>query len=64
MRQLLDTHTLIWFITGDPRISETVRSQIENNQNCLSIVSIWEIAIKHSIGKLNLNLSFAEFVEQ
>ncbi|WP_236142859.1 type II toxin-antitoxin system VapC family toxin [Nostoc sp. CMAA1605] len=56
MRQLLDTHTLIWFITGDPRIRETVRSQIENNQNCLSIVSIWEIAIKHSIGKLNLNL--------
>jgi PIN domain nuclease of toxin-antitoxin system len=64
MRQLLDTHTLIWFIMGDQRISQTVRSQIENNHNCLSIVSIWEIAIKNSIGKLNLNLSFAEFVQQ
>ncbi|MBD2363245.1 type II toxin-antitoxin system VapC family toxin [Anabaena minutissima FACHB-250] len=60
MRQLLDTHTFIWFIMGDPRITGNMRSQIEMNENIFSIISFWEIAIKHSIGKLNLNSSFAE----
>jgi PIN domain nuclease of toxin-antitoxin system len=64
MQQLLDTHTFIWFIMGDPRISNSVKAQIENNDNFLSIASVWEMAIKHSIGKLNFNLSFAEFIEQ
>ncbi|WP_313940899.1 MULTISPECIES: type II toxin-antitoxin system VapC family toxin [Calothrix] len=64
MRQLLDTHTFIWFVMGNPRISENWRSQIENNDNLLSLVSLWEMAIKHSIGKLNFNMSFPEFIEQ
>ncbi|MBD2453576.1 type II toxin-antitoxin system VapC family toxin [Nostoc sp. FACHB-87] len=64
MQQLLDTHTFIWFILGSSRFSNSLRSQIENNDNFLSIASIWEMAIKHSIGKLNFNLSFAEFVDQ
>ncbi|MBD2358297.1 type II toxin-antitoxin system VapC family toxin [Tolypothrix sp. FACHB-123] len=64
MRQLLDTHTFIWFVMGNPRISENLRSQIENNDNLLSFVSVWEMAIKHSIGKLNFNISFPEFIEQ
>ena len=64
MRQLLDTHIFIWFVMGDPRISVSMRSQIENNENLLSIASIWEMAIKHSIGKLNFDLAFDEFIEQ
>ncbi|BAY62943.1 PilT domain-containing protein [Calothrix brevissima NIES-22] len=64
MRQILDTHTFIWFVMGNPRISENLRSQIENNDNLLSLVSVWEMAIKHSIGKLNFNMSFPEFIEQ
>jgi len=64
MRQLLDTHTLIWFVMGDSRISVSVRSQIENNDNLLSVASVWEMAIKHSIGKLNFGMAFAEFIEQ
>ncbi|MBD2204424.1 type II toxin-antitoxin system VapC family toxin [Calothrix sp. FACHB-1219] len=64
MRQLLDTHTFIWFVMGNPRISENLRSQIENNDNLLSLVSVWKMAIKHSIGKLNFNMSFPEFIEQ
>ncbi|MDZ8109529.1 MAG: type II toxin-antitoxin system VapC family toxin [Nostoc sp. DedQUE12a] len=64
MQQLLDTHAFIWFIMGDPRISNNLRNQIENNDNCLSIASVWEMAIKHSIGKLSFNLNFSEFVEQ
>lgn len=46
MRQLLDTHTFIWFVTGSDRIYNKVRRQIENNDNLLSIASLWEIAIK------------------
>lgn len=64
MRQLLDTHIFIWFVMGDPRISVSMRSQIENNENLLSIASVWEMAIKHSIGKLNFGLAFNEFIEQ
>jgi PIN domain nuclease of toxin-antitoxin system len=64
MRQLLDTHIFIWFVMGDPRISVSMRSQIENNHNLLSIASVWEMAIKHSIGKLNFGLTFDEFIEQ
>lgn len=64
MRQLLDTHTFIWFVMGNPRISPEVRERIENNENLLSIASVWEIAIKHSSGKLSFELPFIMFIEQ
>ncbi|MEA5530834.1 type II toxin-antitoxin system VapC family toxin [Dolichospermum sp. UHCC 0684] len=64
MKQLIDTHTLLWFTMGNPRISDNLRLKIENNDNLLSIASVWEMAIKHSIGKLNLEMSFDDFVEQ
>ncbi|MEH2316088.1 type II toxin-antitoxin system VapC family toxin [Nostoc sp.] len=64
MRQLLDTHIFIWFVMGDSRISVSLKSQIENNENLLSIASVWEMAIKHSIRKLNFGLAFDEFIEQ
>jgi PIN domain nuclease of toxin-antitoxin system len=64
MKQLLDTHTLLWFSMGNPRISDNLRLQIENNDNLLSIASVWEMAIKYNLGKLTLNMSFDDFVEQ
>ena len=64
MRQLLDTHTFIWFVTGNSRINEKVRSQIEDNDNLISIASLWEIAIKSSIGRLDLGLSIEQLVEE
>ncbi|MBD2772190.1 type II toxin-antitoxin system VapC family toxin [Iningainema tapete] len=64
MKQLLDTHSFIWFVMGNPKISVEVRSQIENNENFLSTASIWEIAIKLSIGKLNFGIPFHVFIEQ
>jgi PIN domain nuclease of toxin-antitoxin system len=56
MRVLLDTHTFLWFIEGQPLLSMSARQAIEDiaNERLLSIVSIWEIAIKISIGKLTL----------
>lgn len=56
MRYLLDTHSLLWFIAGDPRLSERARALIEDldNELALSAASLWEIAVKVSLGKLPL----------
>lgn len=57
---LLDTHALIWYINGDPELSQTARTAIEaeNTINFVSIASLWEIAIKISLGKLELKTPF------
>ena len=66
MRLLLDTHTFIWFVTDSPRLSTTAKLLIENefNEKVLSVASVWEMAIKHSIGKLSFELPFKNFVAQ
>jgi len=62
LRILLDTHTFLWFINGDPKLSGYARQHIENleNRRLLSTASLWEMAIKVSIGKLKLGLPFRE----
>jgi len=62
MNLLLDTHALIWFINGDDQLPEKSIKLIKNIENkCLvSIASIWEIAIKLSLGKLDLHGGFDE----
>lgn len=52
---LLDTHAFIWFINGDKQHSVTIRETIQKDDaaNYVSIGSIWEIAVKISLGKLN-----------
>lgn len=59
---LLDTHALIWFLDGDDSLSKTARKAIENNRsvNFVSIASLWEIAIKVSLKKLEINASLAD----
>ena len=63
-KYLLDTHTLIWFIEGNSKLSPTAKDIIEQNTENLivSIVSIWEIAIKISIGRLILTKNLTEIV--
>lgn len=53
MNILLDTHIALWAITDSPRLSASAKTQILNTQNSIwvSVVSLWEIAIKHSLGK-------------
>ena len=60
MKLLLDTHTLLWFIAGSSSLSDAARTLIENTENekFVSIVSIWETAIKVSIGKMSLSSPF------
>jgi len=59
---LLDTHTFLWFISGDKQLPESVVKKIEDiSEPCyISIASFWEIAIKIQIGKLKLEISLEE----
>ncbi len=59
-QNLLDTHTLIWFIDGSDLLSQKARNEIEDENaiNFVSIASLWEIAIKASLGKIELKTSF------
>lgn len=66
MANLLDTHTFIWFINGDRALSKNARKaiELENAINYISIASIWEIAIKISLGKLELNAELSAINDQ
>ncbi|HEY0524833.1 MAG TPA: type II toxin-antitoxin system VapC family toxin [Stellaceae bacterium] len=54
MRLLLDTHALIWALADPPALGESTRDAIldPSNDVLVSIVSLWEIALKRRIGKL------------
>ena len=60
MNYLLDTHVLIWYLDGDKRLSEESVNIIDNTDNKIyvSIVGLWEIAIKISLGKLKISIPF------
>ena len=66
MRLLLDTHSFLWFIIGDDRLSRAARELVEDsgNQPLLSMASLWEIAIKTSIGRLELARPFGELIPE
>ena len=65
MNYLLDTHTLIWFLNGEDNLSDKSKEVIENpeNSNFISIASIWELAIKISLGKFKFKKGFKKFLE-
>ena len=56
MKILLDTCTFLWLLVGETQLSETVKRYFVDpvNEVYLSVVSEWEIAVKHSIGRLPL----------
>lgn len=64
MKILCDTHIIIWYLTGDERLSQKVRTLLDDESNtiCYSIVSVWEIAIKHNRNPNKLTLSPQAFV--
>ncbi len=61
MRIVLDTHALLWFIMGNAQLSRRARELIEEpgNVRLLSMASLWEMAIKASLGKLILAQPFS-----
>lgn len=66
MKLLLDTHAFLWFIGGDKRLSPTARELIENSNHAvyLSVASLWEMAIKISLGRLQITQDFEAFMAQ
>jgi len=60
---LLDTHTLIWFLSGDEKLSQTALEAICSEEAVyISAISLWEIAIKKSLGKLVFNQTIQDVV--
>lgn len=56
-RYLIDTHILIWAMEGDSRLSPKYRSIVADGSSLyVSIVTLWEMAIKRSLGKLDIKL--------
>ncbi len=54
MRLLLDTHAVLWAVTRPAQLSETVRVLLTDASNdvLVSTSSLWEMSIKHHLGKL------------
>jgi PIN domain nuclease of toxin-antitoxin system len=65
MNYLLDTHSFLWFIIDDKALTTKAKTLIEdpNNVIFLSIASIWEMAIKTSLGKLSIPQPFTVFID-
>ncbi len=59
---LIDTHVLIWYMAGSSRLNKNALSIINDKSNILFVskVSLWEIVIKASIGKLKLAIELSE----
>lgn len=58
MRLLLDTHILLWWVTGDRRLSKAIAHALETPDNdvAVSAASLWEIAIKRALGRIDVDL--------
>jgi len=63
---LLDTHTLLWFLSDDAQMSENALSLIEDEQNkkYVSLATCWEIAIKAGLKKLDLGEDAGAFLRR
>jgi PIN domain nuclease of toxin-antitoxin system len=69
MNLLLDTHALLWFLTDSPKLPIGTRDVMKDltNPTFVSMVSLWEVALKHSLGRLELHAEperFFDLVEE
>jgi PIN domain nuclease of toxin-antitoxin system len=66
LSRLLDSHVLLWFIAGDARLSPAARAAVDSadERRLFSIASLWEIAIKVSLGRLELPTPHGPFLRQ
>ncbi len=62
MKVLLDTHTLLWALTDESKLSERVRKLLPRADTWFSVASLWEILIKAQIGKMPLPRPTGPFV--
>jgi PIN domain nuclease of toxin-antitoxin system len=66
MRALLDTRAFLWFVSGSNKLNATARRCIADSDNdfFLSVASLWEIAIKTSLGRLELLRPFDQLIPE
>ena len=66
MSYLIDTHTLLWYFKGDSQLSIKAKDILEDEKKdkYVSIVSIWEIAVKLTIEKIQLDYPFSDIVHK
>lgn len=66
MKVLLDAHTFLWFVWNDVQLTHDATALIVNptNQKLISTATYWEIAIKVSIGKLDLGEPYRAFMHR
>ncbi|MFY9619480.1 MAG: type II toxin-antitoxin system VapC family toxin [Pyrinomonadaceae bacterium] len=64
MKLLLDAHAFLWFIAGDERLTNKARSIIEDAEkySFVSAATLWEIALKTSLGRLSLTVPFGDLI--
>jgi PIN domain nuclease of toxin-antitoxin system len=66
MKLLLDGHTFLWFVWDDAQLTNNAKELITNpaNQKFVSAAICWEIAIKTSMGKLDLGEPYRPFMRR
>ncbi len=66
MQLLLDTHAFLWWVADHPNLSSQARQAIADpgNECFVSLASCWEIAIKSSLGKLQLGRPLDRFIPE
>jgi PIN domain nuclease of toxin-antitoxin system len=64
VRLLLDTHAFLWFITDDPQLSPNAKALIADpaNEIFVSPATLWEVAIKVSIGKYPIAVPYQTLI--
>ena len=64
MKLLLDTRAFLWWATEDARLSEPAASAITapENELYLSAASVWEVAIKSALGRLQIAVPLNDFL--
>jgi len=64
MNLLIDTHVFLWLRNAPEKIPTAIQQAYQdiNNEVYLSMVSIWEMQIKHQLNKLALDLSLDELI--
>ena len=62
---ILDTCSVLWYFNGNDEMPQTTREVILNSENTIhvSIATVWEVAIKMSIGKLSFDGGIDGFIE-
>ncbi|MEQ4302650.1 type II toxin-antitoxin system VapC family toxin [Plantactinospora sp. B6F1] len=61
MNLLLDTHVVIWWLTDDPTLADHLKARLDHEPDVyVSAATVWEVAVKQSIGQLKEPADLAE----